>query len=159
MNEQYSQTVEVSVPKGAKAKQWVGIGCILAALGFVMLSVFHSLLWLIAVALFAVAAVINIHFYNDTAREYSYDVSAQRIVIVKKDVVNRQRRLIAIPFENITSFGVMQSMLDEDDIMAANAAYDDGVYELIFRDNDKLKRLLFAPDSYMIEIIKERVDV
>ena len=91
MTDQYVQSIDVEVGKAAKYMQWAGIALILASLGFILLSAFYS--WWFAfgfVALMAVGGVF-LHFYNKTAKEYTYEFSRSRLRIIAKDVVNRQR--------------------------------------------------------------------
>ncbi len=158
MSENYSQSLEVTVSSKTKSMQWLGIICVLLGLGFVVLAAFNSLYWLIAVGGFLMIGIVYIHLFNQTAKEYIYDLSPKRLVVAKKDVVNRTTRILNVMFEDVVNFGPMSDMLDDSDILAAENAHDSGIYQLVFKEKDKYGRLLFKPDSYMIALIERRVD-
>lgn len=158
MNENYTQNVEVEVTSKARKMQWLGIICILLGVGFILLAIFLSLYWLIAVAAFIAIGAIYIHFYNDTPTEFFYSISSERIVIAKKDVVNRTRRMLSVMLKDVTQFGAMQDLLDRSDILAAGNVNSDGVYQLVFKQGDGYGRLLFSPDEYMRVLIEQRLD-
>ncbi len=155
MTEFYSQSVEVSVSSKTKSMQWIGISAILASLGFVMLAIFLSPYYSIgAVALFVIGA-LYLHFYNTTSKEFTYEFTPTRLVVVKKDLLGKQRRMLTLMLSDVTEFAIMEGLSEERDVAACGAAYEQGVYQIIYKDGETLRRLLFLPDDYMIALLRE----
>ena len=115
--------------------------------------------WYFVFCFLAILAVgvTYIHFYNVTAKEYTYELSPTRLVIVKKDLMGRQRRVLLLLLEDVQSIGLMDALADESDAVACNAVHDVGVYQALYKENDRTRRLLFAPDDYMLALLKDRV--
>ncbi len=156
MTEQYTQTVDVDIPRFVKRYQFCGILFILFSLGFVMVAIFLSWYALIGFALFFAIGAVNLHIYNSAAKEYIYEVSTERLVIAKKDVLNKTKRIANILFKDVNGFSSLEDMYCEDtDILACSDPYSEGVYALSFCIDNK--RLLFAPDEYMTELIKQNL--
>lgn len=157
MTENYNQSVEVELTSSARAKQWSGIFGVLFSLGFVMVSIFYSWYFMIAFAVAFVFGAINLHLYNKTAREYLYEFSQNRITFVKKDVVNRQFRVLSLLIKDIRSFEVMNDICDDSQALYCSKAYDIGVWQISYEYEGTLRKALFAPDDYMIALIKEAI--
>lgn len=157
MTEQYSQSVEVAVSGKLKAMQWCGIASLLLSVGFAVTAGFVSLYMLFGFGLFLLIAIFDLHFYNAEAKEYIYSFNPTRLVVAKKDIVNRTRRVMSVLFEDVTSFAPLEGMSDDGDIICCGNVSDIGVHELNFKAGDEVCRLLFAPDEYMSELIKNRL--
>lgn len=157
MVEQYSQTLEVEVGQKSKQKQWIGIALVLFSLGFLMLSIFYSWWFMFGFASIFVVGCIFIYSYNKTAKEYTYEFNPTRLTIACKDVVNRQKRILTLLLKDVQEFSVMSDIADDDDLACCNKAYDMGVWQIIFMLDGKKRRLLFAPDEYMIALINEAI--
>ncbi len=181
MVDNYSQSVEIDVTHHAKRLQWAGMFLVLFSLGFVVTSIFYNWLFMIGFAVFFVAGIVFIHIYNQTAKEYIYEVSPTRLVIVKKDVVNKQTVVLSLLFKDVTSFGIMTDVYHDKvegedavsrneqndvidysktfDILLCNRAYDIGVYQIVFMPEDTgiSQKVLFAPDEYMVALINENI--
>ena len=181
MTDHYSQTIDVEVSQKMRQLQWAGITMILASLGFILISAFYSWYFMIAFGVFFAAGIVCIHIYNQTAKEYIYEVSPTRLVIVKKDVVNKQSVVLSLLFKDVTSFGIMDDMYHDKvegedviccnsqvdvidysktfDILFCNKAYDMGVYQIVFMPEDTgiSQKVLFAPDEYMVALINEHI--
>jgi len=181
MVDNYSQSVEIDVTHHAKRLQWTGMFLVLFSLGFVVTSIFYNWLFMIGFAVFFVAGIVFIHIYNQTAKEYIYEVSPTRLVIVKKDVVNKQTVVLSLLFKDVTSFGIMTDIYHDKvegedavsrnvqndvidysktfDILLCNRAYDMGVYQIVFMPTDMgiSQKVLFAPDEYMVALINENI--
>lgn len=158
MTQNYCQAVEVEVSSKSRRMQWTGIFGILFALGFVMVSIFYSWFFMIAFAVAFVFGALNLHFYNKTAKEYMYEFTDTRINFVKKDIVNRQYRVLSLLLKDIVDFSLMQDMYDEENNtnhMYCSKAYDRGVYQIVFDFDGTRQIALFAPDDYMIALINE----
>ncbi len=158
MVEQYSQTIDVDVTKKSKLMQLAGIALVLASLGFLMVSVFFSWWFMFAfAALFALGCGF-IHIYNKVAKEYTYELNRTTLTIVAKDVVNRQKRILTLYVKDIKGFSLMTGMFDSrQDILCCSNCYDMGVFEICFDFDGSNKRLLFAPDDYMVALINETI--
>lgn len=155
MTEQYSQTVEVAVTSKTKAKQWIGIGLVLFSLGFLMLTIFLKWYFVFAFAVILTVGIIYIHNYNNTAKEYIYDFSPKRLVVAKKDVIGRTRRMLSLVYNDVARCGLMEGLAADGDIIACGATHEQGVYQIIYKDGEITRRLLFSPDTYMIALLKE----
>ena len=131
MTDQYVQSIDVEVGKAAKYMQWAGIALILASLGFILLSAFYS--WWFAFGFVALmsAGGVFLHFYNNTAKAYTYEFSRSRL------------RIIAGAYD------------EKRDLLCANKSYDVGVCQIVFRADNQTRRLLFMPDEYMSALVKE----
>lgn len=159
MTDQYIQSIDVEVRKKSKSMQWAGIGCILASLGFVLLSAFYSWWFMFGFALLAGCGGILLHFYNKTVKEYSYEFSKTRLRIISKDVVNRQRVYLDLLFKDAKRFEIMTDMYNEkSDLLCADNAFDRGVWQIVFEVDNQTRRLLFAPDEYMVALIDETIN-
>lgn len=158
MTEQYSQTVEVAVTSKTKAKQWIGIAAVLFSLGFLMATIFVVWYFVFCFLVIFAIGVIYMHFYNVTAKEFTYELSPSRLVIVKKDLMGRQSRILLLLLEDIVQIGLMDALADEDDVVACNAVNERGVYQIVYSENEKNRRLLFAPDDYMLALLKNRIE-
>ena len=157
MTGQYTQTVDVVVDGKAKRTQWIGIAAILISLGFIVLAAFLNWYLMFGFGAFLLIGVVQIHRYNLVAREYIYSYSDTRLVIAKKDVVNRTRRVLGVLFKDVISFAPLESLSEDDDIVCCKNVSDMGVYELNFKVGEEVRRLLFAPDEYLTELIKHRL--
>lgn len=158
MTQNYCQAIEVEVSSKSRRMQWTGIFSILFALGFVMISIFYSWYFMIAFALAFVFGALNLHFCNKTAKEYVYEFTDTRINFVKKDIVNRQYRVLSLLLKDVVSFSLMQDIYDEGNStnhMYCSRAYDRGVYQIVFDYEGKRQIALFAPDDYMIALIND----
>lgn len=158
MTQQYSQTVEVKLSSKTKSLQWIGIALILFSLGFLMLAIF--LAWYFAFPFVVVLAVgaVYLHFYNTSAKEYTYEFSPISLVIAKKDLMGKQRRMLVLAFEDVQDFCIMEGLADNNDVTVCGATNECGVYQIIYKDGDSVRRLLFAPDDYMVALIKEALN-
>lgn len=157
MTDNYNQSVDVEISSSARAKQWSGIFGILFSLGFVMISIFYNWYFMIGFAVAFVFGAINLHLYNKTAREYLYEFSQNRITFVKKDVVNRQLRVLSLLIKDIRSFELMSDMCDDSATLYCSKAYDMGVWQISYEYEGKIRKALFAPDDYMIALVKEAI--
>ena len=155
MTEHYSQTVEMEVLPKTKAMQWIGIGLVLFSMGFLMLTIFYKWYFVFAFIIILVIGIVYIHFYNVTAKEYIYEFSPKRLTIAKKDLVGRTRRLISLVFDDVESCSLLEGLGEEGDIIACKSVHDCGVYQITYVCNNKRQRLLFAPDTYMLALLKE----
>ena len=153
MTEQYSQTVEVALSKSVRTTRNMGAAAFLIALTFVIIAGFVSWYFMIGFGVFFAVAAIEIHFFNASPKEFIYDFSMSRLVIAKKDIVNRTRRMLCVAFIDVKEFGVLDGLSDDDDIVACESSSQQGVYQLVFDENGKYRRLLFAPDDYLVELI------
>lgn len=158
MTDQYIQSIDVEVGKTAKYMQWAGIALILASLGFILLSAFYNWWFVFGFAVLLAGGGVLLHFYNKTAKEYTYEFSRSRLRIIAKDVVNRQRVYLDLLWKDAKSFGIMTDMYDaKRDLLCANKSYEKGVCQIVFRADNQTRRLLFVPDEYMSALISEMV--
>lgn len=156
MTDHYVQSIDVEVGKAAKYMQWAGIVLILASLGFILLSAFYSWWFTFGFVALMTAGGVLLHFYNKTAKEYTYEFSRSRLRIIAKDVVNRQRVYLDLLWKDVKSFEIMTGAYDEKrDLLCANKSYDVGVCQIVFRADNQTRRLLFVPDEYMSALVKE----
>ncbi len=132
---------------------------ILASLGFILISAFYSWYFMFGFAALLVGGAVCIHFYNKTAKEYTYEFSPSRLRVVEKDVVNRQRVYLDLLWKDVLGFEIMGDIYDEKtDLLCASKAYESGVWQIVFNVENEKKRLLFAPDDYLVCLIKEIVN-
>lgn len=157
MVEHYSQTLDVEVARKSKQKQLIGIIFVLFSLGFLMLSIFYSWWFMFAFACIFIVGCTFIYSYNKTAKEFTYEFNPTRITIASKDVVNRQRRILTLLIADVIDFSLLSNIVDDSDIVCCNKAYDMGVWQISFMLDGKKRRLLFAPDEYMIALINEAI--
>lgn len=158
MTEQYSQTLELTVSSKDKKIQYLGIASCLISLGFILLSVFVSYFFMSGFAAFLVLGIVFIHFYNNVPREFTYDYNEQRLVIVKKDVVNKRSRILCLLLSDIESFGPVEGLTDENDIYAGSGELSSASCQIIFRENGAVKRLIFEPDDYLTALLREKLN-
>ena len=154
MTEQYSQNIDVAVSRRAKATQYIGIAAVLLSVGFIFAAAFYNWYLMFAFAAFLAIGAIEIHVYNATPREYIYDFSPKRLVVAKKDVVNRTRRILSVLYEDVASFAPLEGLSEESDLVCCSSAGEEGVYELNFKAGDSMRRLVFKPDEYLTQLIK-----
>ena len=138
MTDHYSQTIDVEVSQKMRQLQWAGITMILASLGFILISAFYSWYFMFGFAALLVGGAVCIHFYNKTAKEYTYEFSPSRLKVIEKDVVNRQRVYLDLLWKDVCGFEIMND-----------------VWQIVFQVGNEKKRLLFAPDDYLVLLIKE----
>ena len=156
MTDHYSQTIDVEVSQKMRQLQWVGITMILASLGFILISAFYSWYFMFGFAALLVGGAVCIHFYNKTAKEYTYEFSPSRLKVIEKDVVNRQRVYLDLLWKDVCGFEIMNDVYDEkSDLLCASKAYESGVWQIVFKVENEKKRLLFTPDDYLVLLIKE----
>ncbi|MDE6302521.1 MAG: hypothetical protein K2M36_02910 [Clostridia bacterium] len=157
MTESYSQSVEVEVSSKTKAMQWIGIAAILFSLGFLMITIFYRWYFVFPFIAILVVGCVYLHFYNTSAKEYTYEFSPKCLVVAKKDLLNKQRRMLVLIFSDVTEFCIMEGLADDNDVTACGATHEQGVYQLVYRDGENMRRLLFAPDDYMTALIAETI--
>lgn len=156
MTDHYSQTIDVEVSQKMRQLQWAGITMILASFGFILISAFYSWYFMFGFAALLVGGAVCIHFYNKTAKEYTYEFSPSRLKVIEKDVVNRQRVYLDLLWKDVYGFEIMNDVYDEkSDLLCASKAYESGVWQIVFKVENEKKRLLFAPDDYLVLLIKE----
>jgi len=155
--ENYSQSVDVSVPSRVKSMQWIGIFAVLISLGFLMLAIFLSPYFVIAIVLFLAIGILNIRFYNTQPKEFTYEITPARLTIAKKDLVGRQKRVLQLMLADISSFELMEGLAVDEDFVFYDTGKSEGVYQIIFENEGKSLRLLFAPDDYMTLLIRENL--
>ena len=156
MTDHYSQTIDVEVSQKMRQLQWAGITMILASLGFILISAFYSWYFMFGFAALLVGGAVCIHFYNKTGKEYTYEFSPARLKVIEKDVVNRQRVYLDLLWKDVCGFEIMNDVYDEkSDLLCASKAYESGVWQIVFEVEKEKKRLLFAPDDYLVLLIKE----
>ncbi len=153
MTTQYTQTVQVTIDKRARAAQLMGLAAFLLAFAFLMIAAFVNWYFMIGCGVFIILGALEIHFFNLNAREYTYSASKKRLVIAKKDVVGKQARIADILFDDVSEFGIFDGVADADDILACQSGAEAGAYQLIFKVKERLERLIFKPDEYMTELI------
>lgn len=158
MTGQYSQTKELTVSASDKKMQYIGIASCLLSLGFIILSVFVSYFFMFGFAAFLIIGLIFIHFYNKVPREFTYDYNEQRLVIVKKDVVNKRSRILCLLLSDIESFGPVEGLTDANDIIAGSRELSADSYQIVFRENGAVKRLIFEPDDYLLSLLGEKLN-
>ena len=156
MTDQYSQTVDVSV-KG-RSRQWIGVAAFLISLGFLIASIFFNWFMMFGFGFFMIAGVLEMHLYNASIKEYIYDYSPKRLVIAGKDVVNRTRRIMNILFSDVKSFGFLEGYADDSDHICCDSPGTSDVYELIFTADGIDRRLIFAPDEYLVALISSQME-
>lgn len=149
--------MDVAVSGKAKLSQWLGIAAILLSLGFVILSAFINWYLMFGFGAFMAIGAIEIHIYNLVAKEYIYDFSPKRLVIAKKDVVNRTRRVLSLLFEDALDFSPLEGLSEDSDIICCGDIGEQGVCELTFSAGGEIKRLIFKPDEYMTELIANKL--
>lgn len=159
MTDNYTQTFEAIIPKHIRAYQACGIFFILFSVGFIILAALLSLYALIGFFLLFALGVVDLCVYNSSAKEYIYSFSPKRLVIDKKDVLNKCKRYVNVLFDDVAEFICDGSVEfnENTDILACSDASERGVCALVFNIEGKSKRLLFMPDEYMSELIKERI--
>lgn len=155
MTQQYSQTSEATVSSKTKAMQWIGIAAILFSMGFLMLAIFLKWYFAFAFVVIFIVGCVYLHFYNNSAKEYIYEFSPSRLTVAKKDLLGRTRRMVSLMLSDVEEFGLMQGVSDDTDVICCDRTYEKGVYQIIYRDEVKTRRLLFAPDTYMTALIRE----
>ena len=156
MTDHYSQTIDVEVSQKMRQLQWAGITIILASLGCILVSAFYSWYFMFGFAALLVGGAVCIHFYNKTAKEYTYEFSPSRLKVIEKDVVNRQRVYLDLLWKDVCGFEIMNDVYDAKlDLLCASKAYESGVWQIVFKVDNEKKRLLFAPDDYLVLLIKE----
>lgn len=93
----------------------------IASLGFILLSAFYSWWFTFGFVALMTAGGVLLHFYNKTAKEYTYEFSRSRLRIIAKDVVNRQRVYLDLLWKDVKSFEIMTGAYDEKrDLLCAN---------------------------------------
>ncbi len=158
MTDNYSQTVELHMSGSARLKQILGLVLIMLGIGvFAIASVTNWFITIPAVFL-VVGGGVYLHFFNKTAKEYTYGFNYQRLVISKKDAVNRQKRILSVDVNAIVSFEIMHSLPSQNDIIAVADVGEIGVYEMQFKGADGEYKLFFKPDEYMIALINDCLD-
>lgn len=157
MTSQYSQTVEVKVSQKTKAMQWIGIAAVLFSLGFLMLAIFFKWYFVFPFLVILAIGIVYMHFYNVSPKEFIYDFSEARLVIAKKDLMGKTRRMLSLLWDDAQGLDIMDGAADENDVHACGDTYERGVYQLTYRDGDAVRRLLFAPDDYMLALFKEKL--
>lgn len=156
MTDQYSQEIDVVVDPSDKKKQYIGIFATLFSLGFVVLAFFISYYFFIGFGIMFIFGIFYIQLYNFVIKQFTYDYNSQRLVIVKKDVVNRQKRMLCVLLDDVKSFEIMDGLFTEEDVIACSKS-SENVYQLIYSENETTKRLLFSPDDYLVALLHERL--
>lgn len=157
MTDRYTQTIECTIKKDNIQKQILCIVCFLMGISLLAVAVVINLFVLIPAVVLLVGGGVFLHFYNNTPKAFTYDFSGQSLVIVKKDVINRTKRVLTLLFEDIISFEIVYDIKETDVLNACNDAGEIGVYQIIFKECDKQNTLYFKPDEYMIALINERI--
>lgn len=158
MTDNYSQTVELKMSGNARLKQVLGLVLIMIGFGLFAIAAVANWFIVIPAVFLVVCGGVYLHFFNKTAREYTYGFNYQRLVISKKDAVNRQKRILSIDVDSIVAFEIMHSLPEANDTVAVEDVGEIGVYEMSFKSNDCECRLFFKPDDYMIALINDCLD-
>lgn len=157
MTENYTQTVEVDLKKESRRKQITAFVLILISLALFAVAAVVNWFIVIASVIIGAAGVLYLHLFNETAKEYVYDLSATRLVVSKKDAVNRTRRILTLILEDVVFLGIMQDIPDKDDVCAVNDLGGKGVYQASYKEGSTVRNLYFEPDDYMIALLNDRL--
>ncbi|MEG2540868.1 MAG: hypothetical protein RSB59_03745 [Clostridia bacterium] len=157
MTEQYIQKVEVGLPRGARKKQIGGLVVSLASLGFIALSIFLSLYFLIAFFVFFAVGMTLLQMFGNSAKEYEYDFNCTRLVVSKTNLFGKKKRIAEVAFKSAKSFKLFSEVANQNDILACENLQDAGMYIVEFESDNKVSKLIFAPDDYMIALITDRL--
>ncbi len=82
-------------------------------------------------------------------------MSPGRLVVAKKDLMGKTVKKLSLMLVDVKSLELMQGIADDDDVIACDQTYDKGVYQLVYGEDGSVRRLLFAPDDYMLALLKE----
>lgn len=157
MTDNYTQTIEVNMKSETRRKQILAFILILLALALFAVAAVVSWFIVIAAVAVGIAGGVYLHLFNNSAKEYIYDFSPVRLVISKKDAVNRTRRLVTLAFADVAAFGIMQDMADKQDVCAVNDIGEKGVYQISYKENGNIRKLYFQPDDYMLALLEEKL--
>jgi len=155
MTDRYSQTVDVEVKNAQIKYQILGISSILIGLGAIVLSVFISYYFMFGLAVFGILGIVFIHEYNGYPKEFTYELSLESFVVIKKDLVNRQKRILYLLLKDIEIISVLDGLFDDTDLVACSKN-SKNMYQIIYNENDQHKRLIISPDEYMIALLNEK---
>jgi hypothetical protein len=157
MNDNYIQTVEISIKPKDRKKQIAGMTLCLLAMGFILLSAFYSLYFLIGLFLLLALGITLLQLFASCAKQYEYNYNTKRFIVSKTNNVNRKYRMLEIAREDISGFGLFKDIIEESDICVCDNPRADGVYFFKFKLKDAETRLLFTPDEYMLALITKEM--
>lgn len=158
MTDNYTQTVELKMSGNTRLKQILGLVLILLGVGLFAVAATANWFITIPAVFLVVGGGVYLHLFNKTAKEYVYGFNYQRLVISKKDSVNRQKRILSVEVDKIISFEIMQSLPNVGDTIAVADVGEMGVYELTFSCENGESKLFFKPDEYMVALINDCLD-
>ena len=157
MSANYVQSVEVKLPEGARFAQIFGIVLQLLGLGLIAVAVLYSPYAAIAVvALFLAGGAMTWRFYS-AARKFDYSASDIRLAVIKTNLVGQSKIIADIRYDMMIAFELFRDAASAGDIVATGALSDPGVYAATCRGDAGEFRVLFAPDEYLVSLIKDAV--
>ncbi len=157
MTDRYTQTIECEISREDRRKQLISI--LLFLVGLALIAVAGVVNWfiLIPACVFWLGGGAFLHWFNMTPKEFIYDFSHERLVIARKDAVNRAKRVLTLSFDDVISFEILTDIADKYALIAVERIGDMGVYEIVYKEGDKVNKVCFKPDDYMIALINERL--
>ncbi|MEG2688246.1 MAG: hypothetical protein RSA24_03675, partial [Clostridia bacterium] len=66
-------------------------------------------------------------------------------------------RIAEVAFKSAKSFKLFSEVANQNDILACENLQDAGMYIVEFESDNKVSKLIFAPDDYMIALITDRL--
>lgn len=154
MNDNYIQNVEINIKPNERKMQISGMALCLISLGFILLAAFYSLYYLIGLVAFFAAGMTLIQIFASTAKQYEYNFNTKRLIVSKTNKINRKFRFWEIATEDIIDFGLFNDFVEHDDVVICDDTKSPGVYYIKFCTDNKIRRLLFTPDDYMLSLIR-----
>ncbi len=133
----YNQTVDIEEPKYGRVCLIVGGALKLISFGFILLAAFVSAYFLFGLVVLFAAGSLLTQLYNKSPMQFEYDYNDSRLVICRRDRINRRTRVCEVLIDDIIEFGLFCDVFDEEcDSLFCSSAHAEGVYYLTAARNN-----------------------
>ena len=158
VNPNYIQTEKVDPSRNSNSLRIIGTILGILSLGFLISAFYVSYYMFIGFGFLAVSGFVLIVLHNRRAFSFTYAIDDICLVISKQDMVRKQSRILMLELKDIEDYSIFMDVVNKGDIVACPDTQSTLVKQIVFKEMNENKRLLFSPDTYLDSLIKMYID-
>ena len=158
VNPNYIQTEKVDPSRNSNSLRIIGTILGILSLGFLIAAFYVSYYMFIGFGFLAVSGFVLIVLHNRRAFSFTYAIDDVCLVISKQDMVRKQSRILMLELKDIEDYSIFMDVVNKGDIVACPDTQSTLVKQIVFKEMNENKRLLFSPDTYLDSLIKMYID-
>lgn len=154
VNPNYIQTERVDPSRNSNSLRIIGTILGILSLGFLISAFYVSKLMFIGFGVLAASGFVLIVLNNRRSFAFTYAIDDVCLVISKEDMVRKQSRMLMLELKDIEDYSIFMDVVQKGDIIACPNIQATNVKQIVFKEMNESRRLLFSPDTYLDSLIK-----